>query len=96
MDPSSVVPSNAKLNRHGLQSAVDTWPTKAKSMAANPSKLLGTRGSSDSTIGVADSPHLSPEGLKTDEEITATIVEELSVMASIWVLVAASTYAPRS
>ncbi|CAM9241239.1 unnamed protein product, partial [Ectocarpus sp. 4 AP-2014] len=30
--------------------------------------FLGTRRSSDSTVGIADSPQMLPEGLKTDEE----------------------------
>ncbi len=33
-----------------------------------PAPALNTRRSSDSTVGVADSPNLLPEGLKTDEE----------------------------
>eukprot|EP00752_Nemacystus_decipiens_P012274 g10880.t1 len=36
--------------------------------APAPAPALSTRRSSDSTVGIADSPQMLPEGLKTDEE----------------------------
>lgn len=44
----------------------ETWALKGTGAA--PAPTLTTRRSSDSTVGLTDSPLLVPEGLKTDEE----------------------------
>lgn len=48
-----------------------TAPCPQKGLPASspaPAPALGTRRSSDLTVGIADSPQMLPEGLKTDEE----------------------------
>lgn len=45
-----------------------TTPKGQAAPAQAPAPALSTRRSSDSTVGIADSPQMLPEGLKTDEE----------------------------
>lgn len=47
---------------------VDASISPSKGRASAPALVLSTRRSSDSTVGITDSPHMLAEGLKTDEE----------------------------